>query len=125
MKALIRSRRWMPAAIASGLVVVVAAVVLVVTNVYGQGAGGGGSGACTNYCTDNGFAWKKFPVNGGGPGGGFTRQGTYWEWSTVQSICRDVQDVWIYVVRNGAGTERAFAFDTGNGISASGPPYSA
>lgn len=120
-----RSKRWMPAALISGFVLITIGVTTFVTNVYGQGAGGGGSGACTNYCTDNGFAWKKYSVSSGGPSGGFTRQGTYWEWSEVQRICRNVQDVWIYVVRNGVGTERAFAFATGNGISASGPPYSA
>lgn len=124
MKSLILRSQWARYAALVGGLVVLASGFLFVANVHGQGAGGGGSSACTKYCTDNGFAWKKYDVTSGGPSGGFTTLGRQWSWGEVQSICRDVQSVWIHVVRNGAGLERAFAFEAGDGISSEGPPYS-
>ena len=124
MKSLLLRNHWARYVAFIGGFLVIASGIFLVSNAHGQGAGGGGSGACTNYCTDNGFAWKKYDVGSGGPSGGFTTLGRYWTWGEVQSICRDVQSVWIYVVRNGSGLERGFAFDARDGISSEGPPYS-
>ncbi|MFZ1302062.1 MAG: hypothetical protein WAQ27_05845 [Candidatus Microsaccharimonas sp.] len=109
-------RQPLYAAIIGGILLVSGLFVFVST-VQGQGAGDGDSGACVNYCTDNGFAWKKYPVGGSGPNGGLT----LWAWSDVQATCSDLTDVWIHVVKNGVGTERAFAFSATGGVSASSP----
>lgn len=89
--------------------------IIFMPRVQGQGVGDGTIGSCGyNYCTDNGFGWKKYPVSGNGPSGGLTG----WQWSTVKSTCQNVESVWLFVVKSTStpATWRAFSYTYGDGI---------
>lgn len=68
----------------------------------GEAGGGGTGGRCTSYCTDNGYGWKKYSVDGEGPRGNSGRgflMSSPKTWNQVKDICKgyDTESVWIFV----------------------------
>ncbi len=89
-----------------------------------SGSAAGGSGGA-GYWTSNGFGWKLYDVDSGGPSGGF-KNGT---WPAISNTCRSLGDnkVWAHVVRNPRGQEKSYTYDGAsynrNRPAAGGDPY--
>lgn len=115
MKSAALRRRWpLYTAIIGGLLLIVVAglfalapsahAAIVTGNPGAPGSGGGGSG----YHTTNGHGWKEYTVGGAGPAA--FQDGS--SWASVSARCASVgaDKVWVYVIRNRAGSEKSYTF---------------